>query len=100
MNIKRITAIVPLDVLSPLENYLRDCAVPGVTVEVVTGYGEHPNYFRRDLMRENARVILYVEAERVDTIITAIQECTQESQSKAGILAVDAVERLVNLTAH
>jgi len=100
MNTKRITAIVPLDVLPSLEKHLRDCAVPGVTVEMVKGYGEHPNYFRRDLMNENARVILYTDAERVNPIVAAIEACTQECQSKAGILAVDAVERLVNLTAH
>jgi len=37
MVIKRITAIVPVQMLKPLEHHLRDCGVPGVTVEHVKG---------------------------------------------------------------
>jgi hypothetical protein len=57
MNIKRITAIVPIEALLQLEKHLRDCGVPGVTVETVRGYGEHPNYFRQDLMQDNAKLV-------------------------------------------
>ena len=72
MSIKRITAIVPIDVLKPLEEHLRKCSVPGVTVEHVHGYGEHPNYFRRDLMQDNARVVLYIDKAKVDEIVATI----------------------------
>jgi nitrogen regulatory protein P-II 1 len=66
MNTKRITAIVPIDCLQNLEKYLRNCGVPGVTVETVRGYGEHPNYFRKDLMQNNAKLILYTVDEKVE----------------------------------
>ena len=64
MSIKRITAIVPIQILDSLEKRLRECSVPGVTVEHVKGYGQHPNYFRRDLMQDNARIVLYIDKAR------------------------------------
>ena len=96
MNIKRITAIVPITCLTTLERNLRACGVPGVTVERVQGYGEHPNYFRRDLMQDNARLILFTEEERVDEIVKAICECAYECGYK-GLLAVEHIERLLKL---
>jgi len=97
MTIKRITAIVPVQMLKPLEKHLRTCGVPGVTVEHVKGYGEHPNFFRRDLMQANARVVLYAEADDVDSIVAAVTRCATESGTQAGILAVETIDRLVHL---
>ena len=97
MNTKRITAIMPTDLLPSLEGYLRGCGVPGVTVEHVQGYGEHPNFFRRDLMRENVRVVLYVGSESVDDCIDAIRRCAVECDAQSGILAVETIDKLVRL---
>ena len=97
MTIKRITAIVPVQMLKPLEKHLRTCGVPGVTVEHVKGSGEHPNYFRRDLMQANARVVLYAEADDVESIVEAVIRCATESGTQAGILAVETIDRLVHL---
>ncbi len=97
MSIRRITAIVPVNILETLEKHLRGCGVPGVTVERVRGYGRHPNYYRRDLMKDNAKLVLYTDKAKVDTIIAAIISCERECGAKAGILAVDCVERLVSL---
>ena len=97
MTIKRITAIVPVQLLIPLEQHLRSCGVPGVTVEEVKGYGEHPNYFRRDLMQNNARVVVYADTECVDGIVAAMTTCAIEAGAQAGILAVESIERLVSL---
>lgn len=96
MNIKRITAIVPIDSLNALEKNLRACGVPGVTVEHVQGYGEHPNFFRRDLMKDNARVVLYAEAQMVDVIVAAIGRCAHDC-GYSGILTVEGIDRLVKL---
>lgn len=97
MTIKRMTAIVPEQMLEPLEKHLRNCGVPGVTVEHVKGYGEHPNYFRQDLMQANVRVLLYAESDDVETIVGAVIRCATEVGTEAGILAVDSVDRLVHL---
>lgn len=96
MNIKRLTVIVPISCLTTLEQNLRACGVPGVTVEPVQGYGEHPNFFRRDLMQDNARLILYAEEGRVDEIVAAIGRCANEC-GYSGILAIEDIERLVKL---
>lgn len=97
MTIKRITAIVPVQLLKPLEKHLRSCGVPGVTVEHVKGYGEHPNYFRRDLMQSNMRVVLYTNEDDVDDIVASVTKCATEAGTQAGILAVETIERLVHL---
>ncbi len=97
MSIRRITAIVPINILETLEKHLRKCGVPGVTVEHVQGYGRHPNFFRRDLMKENAKLVLYTNETKVDAIIEAISCCEHECGTRAGILAVDRVERVVSL---
>jgi len=97
MTIKRITAIMPLDMLESLEAKLRNCGVPGVTVEHVRGYGEHPNYFRRDLMQDNVRLVVYLPEDRVDDIIEALADCARGSGARAGIVAVESTDRLVSL---
>ena len=98
MSIKRITAIVPIQMSKPLGKDLRQCSVPSVTVERVQGYGEHANYSRRDLMQDNTRVVLYADDAEVDAIVSAIASCAHECGAMAGILAVESTERLVNLT--
>jgi len=98
MNIKRITTIIPVEILPSMEKHLRACDVPGVTVEWVQGYGEHPNFFRRDLMHDNARLVLYADQSKVDRIVSAIASCAKESGAQSGILAVEDIERLVNLS--
>jgi nitrogen regulatory protein P-II 1 len=96
MTIKRIAAIVPIESLPKLEENLRKCGVPGVTVEHVQGYGEHPNYFRRDLMQECARLVLYTGEERLDEIVGAIGRCSEHC-GYSGILAIEDIDRLVKL---
>lgn len=98
MSIKRITAIVSIDFLPSLEKYLRQSGVPGVTVERVAGYGRHPNFFRQDLMKENARVLLFAAEEQVDSIIEAISNCARQTGLTCGVVTVEHVERLFKLT--
>lgn len=97
MSIKRVTAIVPIEILAELETHLRQCGVPGVTVGRVQGYGEHPNFFRRDLMKDNAKLVLFSDAGNVDEIVTAIARCAHLCDVRSGILAVEPVDRLVSL---
>jgi len=97
MSIKRITAIMPTDMLEALEEGLRSCGVPGVTVEHVRGYGDHPNYFRRDLMQDNVRLVVYVPEHRVDGIIDVLADCARGCGTRAGIVAVESIDRLVSL---
>jgi len=97
MSIKRITAILPIELMASIEEQLRSVGVPGVTVEKVHGYGEHPNYFRRDLMQNNVRLVLYTSDDRVDDILSAISECARDSGIRSGVIAVESIDRLVHL---
>ncbi len=96
--IKRITAILPVGMLSPLKDHLRAFGVPGVTVERVKGYGKHPDYFSRDLLQDNTRLVLYANDASVNRIVSIIAQCAKEYGVKAGILAVESIDRLVRLT--
>ncbi len=98
MTIRRITAIVPASILEALEKSLRSCGVPGITVEHVQGYGRHPNFFRRDLLKESVKFVLYTDKEKVDSIIEAISSCERDCGTMAGILTVERVERLIGLS--
>ena len=98
MSTKRITAIVPEDMLSALENSLRKCGVPGVTVEHVQGYGEHPNFFRQDLMHENVRLVLYCPSDAVGEIVDAIVSCAKTCRIEGGMLAVESIDHLIRLS--
>jgi len=48
-------------------------------------------------MQANARVVLYAEADDVDSIVAAVTRCATESGTQAGILAVETIDRLVHL---
>ena len=96
--IKRITTISPLRMLVLLEVHLRECGVPGVTLERVKGYGKHPDFFTGDLLQDNTRLVLYAGEDTVDRIVTTIADCAREYGVKAGILAVESIDRLVRLT--
>lgn len=97
MSFERISIIVPLSLLDTLEKYLRASGVPGMTVDEVRGFGEHANFFSRDLMRSNFRVEVYLDADRVQAVIGDAVGFARDQHAAAGILAVESVERMVNL---
>lgn len=97
MGIKRITAIVPEELVENFERCLRKCGVPGMTIDKVRGYGQHANYFSRDLLKSNVRVVVYVSDERAVAVIEALKSFALEEHTPSGILAVEAVERLIDL---
>lgn len=97
MGIKRITAILPEEMIDCFERSLRKCGVPGMTIDKVRGFGEHANYFASDLMKSNIRVVVYASEERAAAVIDAVQTCALDEHTPSGILAVEAVERLIDL---
>ena len=97
MEIKRITAIVPEELIGVCERCLRKCGVPGMTIEKVRGFGEHANYFSSDLLMSNIQVIVYVSEQKAPAVVDALKAFALEKHTPAGILAVESIERLVNL---
>ena len=97
MSMKRITMIVPIDCVEKLEACLRGTGVHGITVTEVQGYGEHANFFHRDLTVSNIRVDIYAGADKADQVIDTIINFKSDDYTPSGILAVESVERLVSL---
>lgn len=95
--VKRITIIVPLECFEKLETCLRGTGVHGLTVTEVRGFGEHVNFFQRDLLVRNIRVDIYAGAEKSESIIDAVINFRSDEYTHTGVLAVESVERLVNL---
>ena len=97
MNIKRITTIVPVSHLSELETCLRVAGVHGMTVDKVKGFGVHANFFRNDLLQENVQVQVFVGTHRCGEITDAIQSFARDKCISAGILAIESIDRLIDL---
>lgn len=97
MNIKRITIIIPADYLKNFEQCLQSAGVPGMTIDNVKGFGEHANYFKRDLLLSNARIEVYLDENRSGEICEILRNFASESGVTAGILAIESVDRLINL---
>jgi len=97
MNIKRITVIVPAGYLDDVEKCLRAAGVPGMTIDNVRGFGEHANYFSSDLLRSNVRIEVYVGEDRCDEVVETIKHFAVVSRTTAGILAIEPVDRLIDL---
>jgi nitrogen regulatory protein PII len=97
MEYKRIIAIIPNDVLAPLEARLKGLGVGGMTVSRVKGYGEYKNLFREDWMSEHTKVEIFVEAPKVDTIVGAMLEIERGGPPGSGIVAVIPVETFLHL---
>ncbi len=97
MNIKRITTIVPIGRLVDLEKCLRGAGVHGMTVDNVQGFGEHVNYFRSDLLRENVQVQVFIGMDRCEEITEAIKRFAKDAHISAGILVVESIDRLIDL---
>jgi nitrogen regulatory protein PII len=97
MNIKRITTIIPTGYLDKFEGCLRAAGVPGMTIDNVKGFGEHANYFSRDLLRSNVRIEVYIPEERCDEVCETIIRFAAESPITAGILTIESIEHLIDL---
>ena len=97
MNVKRITIIVPVECFDKLETCLRGTGVHGLTVTQVRGFGEHANFYHRDLLVDNIRVDIYAAEDKVNGIVDTVVNFKSEEFTHTGVLAVESVERLVNL---
>jgi nitrogen regulatory protein P-II 1 len=97
MNVKRISIIVPVECFDKLETCLRGTGVHGLTVTHVRGFGEHANFYQRDLLVDNIRVDIYTGEDKAEGIIDSVINFQADDFTHTGLLAVESVERLVNL---
>lgn len=97
MDYKRIIVIIPTNALEAVEERLRQLRVGGVTISQVKGYGEYKNFFTNDWMSEHTKIEIFVEAAKVDEIISTLAQASRDAPPGAGIAAVIPVERFVHL---
>lgn len=96
-DMKRLTIIVPVECFEELETCLCGTGIHGLTVTEVRGFGEHANFYQRDLLVRNIRVDIYAGVERADRITDAVINFKRDGYTHMGILAVEPVERFINL---
>ena len=97
MELKKITAIVRTSILEEVEHRLRAVGVKGLTVTHVVGFGEYANFFRDDWHVGHARVEIFADLSKVETIIAAVMDAAHTGRPGDGIIAVTPVERVFRI---
>ncbi len=97
MSFKVITATINLNAVERVEKRLIEIAVPGLSVSKTKGYGEHKNFYQRDLMTSHARLQIYATESRVAEIVQAIMDSGSTGNEDDGIIAVTPVDALYRI---
>ena len=94
MEIKLVVAIIRTLALEPVEKVLKAMGVRGLTVTRAKGFGAHANLFSRDWLVDQAKIEVYVEQDRVESIVAAILEAAHSESPGGGIVAIHPVEKV------
>lgn len=97
MKYRKITAIFRCDACEKVEQRLQDLGVQGFSLSHVKGYGEYADLYSSDWLTSHARLEIFTEAEKVDTIVEAVMEAAHVGLDGDGIVAVLPVERLYRI---
>jgi nitrogen regulatory protein P-II 1 len=97
VQLRKVTAIVRVDVLERVERRLQELRVPGVSVMKGKGYGEYENFFARDWMTEHARIEIFLRRERADEVARAIVDAAHTGGAGDGIVVVLPVESIYRI---
>ncbi len=97
MELKRIVAIVRIQVLGDVEDRLIDMRVKGISVTRVKGYGEYDTFINPDWILTHARIEIFAEISMVDTIVDAIIDTAHAGLPGDGIVVVSPVEKLYRI---
>lgn len=92
--LRKVTAIVRIEVLERVERRLQELRVPGISVTRVKGYGEYENFFARDWMTEHARIEIFLRRERSDEVARAIVTAARTGIAGDGVVVVLPVESI------
>ena len=95
--LRKVTAIVRVEVLERVERRLQDLRMPGVTVTKVKGYGEYKDLFARDWMDEHVRIEIFLRRERADEIARALVDAAHTGVAGDGIVVVLPVESIYRI---
>ena len=98
MELRLVVAIIRTHALEAVEKSLQEIGVRGLSVVRVRGYGEHANMFSRDRLVDQVKIEIYVEQDRVDSIVAAILDVAHSESPGNGIVAVLPVEKVYSVS--
>lgn len=98
MEIRLVVAIIRTHALEPVEKRLQELGVRGLTVIRARGFGATPNLFSRDWLVDQVKLEIYLEQDRVDSIVTAILDTANSESPGNGIVAVLPVEKVYSIS--
>lgn len=97
MDYRKITAIISTLKLEAVEEKLKHCCVPEISVIKVMGYGESPNLFRSDWTHDAIHIEMYLGAEKARQLAQIIMETASTGGEDDGIVAISPVESLYRI---
>ena len=97
MELRLVVAIVRPLALEPVEKALQEMGVRGLTVIRAKGFGAHANLFSRDWLVDQVKIEIYVEQDRVESIVAAILDTAHSESPGGGIVAVLPVEKVYSV---
>ncbi len=97
MELKLVVAIIRPLALEQVETALKEMGVRGLTVIRAKGFGAYANFFSRDWLVDQVKIEIYVEQDRVDSIVAAIMDAAHAESPGGGIVAVLPVEKVYSV---
>jgi len=97
MELSLVVAILPTLELDAVEKMLGRMGVRGVTVSKAKGYGAYANFYAQDWMVEQAKIEIFVERRRAESVAQAIIEVAHTGFPGDGIVAILPVEKVFSV---
>ena len=80
-----------------VEKTLQEMGVRGLTVIRAKGFGAHANLFSADWLVDQVKIEIYMEQDRVESIVAAILDAAHAESTGGGIVAVLPVEKVYSI---
>lgn len=97
MSFKYVVAIIWPEFAVPLEAKLHSLGIGGITLSKVKGFGEYRNFFSGDGLTEHTKVEIFVEDNKVEALLAALEELASTGAPGSGIAAVVPVDKFLHL---
>ena len=98
MAFKKIIAILQCAVLEKAETALQEIGVPGITVTYIKGYGDYANFFQSPPLVKHARIEIFTEEKKVDSVVSTIMQSAHTGLAGDGMITIIPVEHIYSIT--
>src|SRR3990170_3692612 len=97
MELRLVVAIIRTFALERVEKTLQEMGVRGLTVIRAKGFGAHANLFSANWRVDQVKIEIYMEQDRVESIVAAILDAAHAESTGGGIVAVLPVEKVYSV---